>query len=184
MKYTQETRSLAAALFTYGLLAVGANAAVLTFPSSGSTYNVAGPSNQSGFLFNTTHFISESIATPNTPVDRIQFTLALDFNSLNSGGTVNLSFILEGSSQFSISFNQSSPLGNYFFDEAVTPFTIVDGFADVVLQVTNNVPGGLGSVSFAQGSNNLELSAIPEPSSVLLLTFGALGIAGYRRRIN
>lgn len=59
----------------------------------------------------------------------------------------------------------------------------VDGGYQVELILQNTVPDGGGSVAWVDGGiTGLSYSAVPEPSSLLLLGFAVLGFAGMRRR--
>lgn len=187
MKYTlKSVRSLSAALITIGSLAGGANAAVVANVNvlSSSTIDVT----LSGLL-------SGPVATSFSDV------LVIDFGTSNYVSNTNPNLI-------SGSYNVGSVFGSLFNNENTiadsmlvilgpSPFAIGDLISVSVLfsyptphlvsvgQSFNVYWGtsGTGAGATLQSAGVTGATAVPEPSSALLVCLGALGLVASRRRI-
>jgi opacity protein-like surface antigen len=170
-------------------LATPAAAATFTFPSAGST--VVGSvgfinADEIGYFWSAARgdSVEETFADPALSVDSLALALNVVTNVLASGAEVDwnvlLNNILVGS--FTVTDGFTGDLNLLFsFAPISSP-----GSYTLRLEVTNEVPSGDGSHTFAyDGAFQHSVTfnpSVPEPATVLLLSSALVGLAASRRR--
>jgi len=159
-----------------------------TFPSDDST--VVGSlgfinSTEIGWFWSVARgdMVSESFLDPLPYVSQAAFDFAVPNNVLNSGAEVDWDVVINGTTIGSFIIPQGFT-GPKSLDFSFAPIASIGGAYDVAFVVTNEVPGGYGSHTFAYAGeypNSVELSVIPAPGAILLGSIGA-GIVGWLRR--
>jgi len=194
--------SLAASLVAFGMCSGSANGAVLQFSGDfNTTYSPGGPQHQGvtqfqgtwSFVFDDSQvnasaggfqeftigivefLSSDSSVTWVAPVAEARLTYEM------SAGTVGLSdltiagapggarFILTDQDDYDLEYSAAGDLGEYVLSGSLEEGVISSFF-----------PGSQASENTSTGSYNITI--VPEPSSVMLLGAGALGLLGTRRR--
>jgi len=174
-------------LAVVGFAASGAVADLHDFPSATST--VVGSvgfvdADEVGYFWSVARgdLVSETFADSNASVTRAIIAVDVPFNGLASGLSVNWDVTLNGTLIDSFSVPDSF-LGTVNRDVTFAAIAAVAGAYDVEYRVTNEIPGGDGSHTFAYGDRllNHSIELIPTPGAAALLGLGALA-AGRRRR--
>jgi len=197
MKHTLKSVSaLAATLITFGSLAGGANGAIITFNGNqpdGNTFTTLTTYVENGFTLTNT-------AGVNLLVDN-DFSGAgissIDDDALANDGSTSIFTMTFGGGAFNLlslehigAFGESgtySVIGTLVGGESVSDsFSF---FAGILNTHTFTNFNNLTSAEFASDSggvssvlDNINVVAVPEPSSALLLGLVALGLVGRRRR--
>ena len=176
-----------------GILALGlapsAEAASVTveFPSALSTQNASGAG---PFYFSAAHFAEETFAdTGVAGATELDLSLTID-NALANPAFVNFDVFVNGALAGAISFSGSD--GDGTFDFSLTFANAAPAADDytILLDVTNTVLGGQGSIDFIEGASFATLSdgaaAVPAPLALPLLAsaVAVLGLGARRRRTN
>lgn len=206
MKHTlKSTRALAATLIAFGSFAGGANAATIIFDdawtslgqgaSLGSFYSSQGVT-ISGTLFGLVGGVGNG-DPGNWDLEGTVGSAFLGINQGTSGNpTITFSAPQTGSIDIGVAFGETSNFlvsgslgGSSVFSSSISindndngqgtwsTFAFSDPIDTIQVQLTS------GSAS-AYGIDNVSFTAVPEPSSGLLLGIGALGVVALRRRIS
>lgn len=187
LKHTK-VATLAATLITFGSLAGGANGALITFDGVPASTIPAAPYEESGFtitattganavfnggVFSSNYFTYQGSTTTATIV-------------LSSGGAFNLDSLDLGLGQNSVGGSTDITLvGNFFGGGSInTTFNNVTAVQNEVLVGWNNLVSVTISGTDDPGIDNINASAVPEPSSALLAGLGVLGLLARRKRIS
>jgi hypothetical protein len=153
-----------------------------SFPSSSSTIVTSG-----GFFFLDSDFVSQTFTgTGLASVDSLDLSLTLRTNVLKNNAVVSFDVFVNSIIVGGITFDQTDPTGVAF--PLNFPFFPINGAGtySILLDETNTVPGGDGSVSFVWDvPNSLTLNgttSVPEPTTFGLIGLGLLGLGAMRRR--
>jgi hypothetical protein len=183
MKCNKKTLIASTLACALGAVAPVAPAAPITvaFPSSSSTINA-----NVGFFFLDTHFVQEAFTgTGLASIDSLDLHLIVATNQLNNGGHVDFDVLVNGVDVGDIIFVQADGAGPKDFSFG---FASIAGAGDYTLRldVKNNVPTGLGSVSFGLTGSTATLEsavAVPVPATLGLLGLGLGLLFSVRRRV-
>ena len=170
------------------LQAPSALAGVHVFPSDDST--IVGSlgfinSTEIGWFWTVARgdMLSESFIDPLPYVNQAAFDFAVPSNVLISGEEVDWDVVVNGTTIGSFIIPQGFT-GTKSLDFSFAQIASIAGAYEVAFVVTNEVPGGYGSHSFAYAGeypNSVELGYIPAPGAILLGSIG-VGIVSWLRR--
>ncbi|OHB62072.1 MAG: hypothetical protein A2168_08710 [Planctomycetes bacterium RBG_13_50_24] len=171
------------------LQAPGALAGVHIFPSDDST--VIGSlgfinAEEIGWFWSVARgdMVNESFVDPLPYVNQASFDFAVPNNVLNSGAEVDWDVVINGTTIGSFIIPQGFT-GTKNLDFSFAQIASVAGAYEVAFVVTNEVPSGYGSHSFAYDGkypHSVELSYIPAPGAILLGSIGVGFVSWLRRR--
>lgn len=118
--------------------------------------------------------------------------LSWDFtiqNYLGGGNNETVNILLNNQMVGSFTALDCNYCGNYQEITGSANFSAigpVDGGYTLEMELTNTIPGGGGSIAFADGGTFTLIGGqggtVPEPGSILLFGSGALGVFGFMRR--
>ncbi|MDB4537781.1 hypothetical protein N9230_04110, partial [Akkermansiaceae bacterium] len=176
----RKVATLAATLITFGSLAGGANGALITFDGVSADTFPAAPYEESGFTITaTTGFnavLNGGVFSSNYFTYQGSTTTATI--ALTSGGAFNLESLDLGLGQSAVGVSVDITLmGNLFGGGSIsTTFNNVSTVQNEVLVGWNNLASVTISGTDDPGIDNINASAVPEPSSALLAGLGVLGL--------
>jgi PEP-CTERM motif len=157
------------------------------FPTSSSTPGgaITDQGADFGFFFRPGDSVSQTYTGTGDPsVVELRLDVNIDQNFLNSGGFVNIDVLVNGVTVGSFTHSDTDGTGVTPLDFTFAPI-VGNGTYTLMLNETNLVPSGLGSIAIAKNSEFTLLAgrSVPEPSSLALLGLGvAAVIAQHRRR--
>lgn len=179
---------IAAGMLAFGMASsVQAASVTVEFPSALSTQNAGG---SGPFYFSAAHFAEETFAdTGVAGATELGLSLTID-NALANPAFVNFDVFVNGALAGAISFFGSDGDGTFDFSLTFANAAPAEDDYTILLDVTNTVLGGQGSIDFIEGASFATLSdgvaAVPAPLALPLLAsaVAALGIGARRRRTN
>lgn len=183
---TIKTLLAATAIGCAAVSAANAAPVTLNFPSEDATLETAFGAE---FFFRTGDFVEQTfLDTGLNDVQSISLALNLNTNSLAGGSFVNFDVSVNSLVVGDFTLSQGDGLGQFDFSFDVDD---ADPLADdytLRFEATNDVSGGLGSISFDLNNTSATLSdqpvaAVPLPASIPLFLTG-LAILGYVGRKN
>jgi hypothetical protein len=165
---------------------------VANFPSSSTFYSSATNGNglipsggQSQFMWTTGDYVSQTVnGTALNSVDSLSYNFS--YQNYLGGNTLTVGLLINGIQVDSFVAPDVGFSGNYFSATDTVSFSPIPGGGTYALSMVleNTIPGGGGSIAFADGGNwTLGATAVPEPATMLLLGFGLAGVAGVRRKV-
>lgn len=161
-----------------------ANFVTLSFPSSSSTVVAS----DGTYFFQDNHYVSEQFSSTGlTEVNSLALHLGVSLNILRDAGFVNFDVLLNGNDVGDIAFTDNTGTGFFDFLFNFDPIAGVGVGNDdytIMLDETNTVPFGDGSISFDRVSSNATLTAasVPEPGTLALVGLSLAGFAFSRRK--
>jgi hypothetical protein len=158
------------------------------FPSSGSTViasvGVIDPG-EFGYFWSVSRGdnISESFSgTGLASVSKLDLDFDVTRNVLSSGAFTNWDVLVNGNVVGSWSWDSSDGTGNVTASYTF-PDIVGSGNYAVRMEVTNEVPGGAGSIAIGFPGDLTLTGVVPEPATFVLAALGLMGmIAGRQRR--
>jgi hypothetical protein len=186
----------AASVALAALAAQSAHAVTVAFPAAGASWFSATDGSgtipaggQTGFMWTTGDYVVQTFAgTGLTSVDSISADWVYE-DLLGGGGNDETVYVLVNS----IAVAQFTALdcnycGSYLTVGGTVNFAPIAGAGTytIELQLQNTIPGGGGSIAFADGGlTTLTGSSAPEPAAwaMMLAGFGLAGVALRRRRL-